>query len=112
MPPSQIISTPEFDALIAQAAGPLLVEFYSESCGPCQAMSQTLDALAVERPDHFKLLKLAAADHRDLCLRYHLSAVPTTLFFHRGKLVDQIRGLAAKSVILRRLDALSAGRAA
>jgi len=46
---AQHVTDADFEAEVLKAAGPVLVDFWAEWCGPCRALIPSIDALAAEK---------------------------------------------------------------
>ncbi|WNG33588.1 thioredoxin [Archangium minus] len=82
----------DFQREVLEAEGPVLVDFTATWCGPCRALSPTLEALATEHKGRLKVAKLDVDDNQGTAQQYGIRSVPTLLFFKQGKVVGQIVG--------------------
>ncbi len=67
--------------------GLVLIDIFTEWCGPCKFVSPILEKLSEE--GLFKLLAVDLDKNRPLGERFGISAIPTLLFFKNGKLLDK-----------------------
>lgn len=88
------------DVLLAPL--PVLLDFYADWCGPCRALSPTLERLAQEFAGKVRIVKINVDEEPELASRYQVSAIPTLIFFERGEIVGQTAG-ASSEVALRRV---------
>jgi thioredoxin 1 len=86
------LTTAEFDALIAQSAAPVVVDFGATWCGPCQALAPHIDKMAAEYDGKAVIAKVDVDEEPDLAGRFGVMSVPTVLFFKGGKKVDVVMG--------------------
>ncbi|QRK12559.1 thioredoxin [Archangium violaceum] len=82
----------DFQREVLEAEGPVLVDFTATWCGPCRALSPTMEALATQHKGHLKVAKLDVDDNQGTAQQYGIRSVPTLLFFKQGKVVGQIVG--------------------
>jgi len=68
---------------------PALVVFETPGCAPCEQLRPTLDQLAGEFRDRVLVVRVVDSAEGWLAARYHLSFVPTLLFWRGG--VEQCR---------------------
>ena len=104
------ITQGEFAELVAPAAGPVVVDFYANWCGPCRQFSPVLDRLAGPLAAKVKFFKVNVDESSGLAQNYQIEAIPTVLFFKDGKLVDRLTGLPAEAELQAKLAALAAGK--
>jgi thioredoxin 1 len=83
---------------------PVLVDFWSPSCGPCRLQESVLHELAEEAEGRFQVKKINVWDEPDLATRFQISAVPTLLVFHNGQVVKSLVGYQDKAKLLRALQ--------
>jgi|TARA_R100000353_G_scaffold158127_1_gene117334 thioredoxin 1 len=62
--------------------GKVLVDFYADWCGPCKAMSPTLEAF--EQVSEVPLVKVNVDQERDLAMRYDVRGIPCFIYFEDG----------------------------
>ena len=97
-----------FDEDVLGAETPVLLDFYSETCPPCQALKPVLEELAKRWDGKAKVLKLNVMSAYDLAVRFGIRGVPTILFFNNGDLIDGTVGLVPPQVLEGKLNALLA----
>ncbi len=71
-----------FNTLIAR--GHVIVDFYSDRCGPCKRLGPILDDLAKTFPK-ITFIKVNINKFRALAQRYGVKTVPTLIFFKNGR---------------------------
>ena len=95
-----------FENDVINAAGPVLVDFWAEWCGPCKMLSPTIDALASEFSDKYAIGKLNVDNNSDIATKYGIRSIPCLLFFKDGKVEKQIVGAIDKNEIADILESL------
>ena len=66
--------------------GKVVVDIYTDWCGPCHFLSPILEKLKDE--GMIKLLKEDLDQNRPLGERFGITAIPTLLFFNNGELLN------------------------
>jgi len=74
----------------------LLVDFWAPWCGPCNALTPTIDQLNEEG---YGVYKVNVEEESDLASEYSISSIPALVFFKDGKVVKKILGLQQKNQI-------------
>ena len=87
----------QFDSEVLASKEPVVVDFYTDDCGPCRALSPILQDWALESNGTVKVVKVDAASESVLAASYGVNVVPTVLLFSNGKCVAQTVGLKSKN---------------
>ena len=93
-----------FDQEVLNSDVPVLVDFWAPWCGPCKAMTPTVDALATEYLGKVKIGKMNTDDNPSTPMRYQVRGIPTLILFKGGKPVDQRVGAMPKPDLKKMLD--------
>ena len=101
------INEASFEKAVIKSPIPVLVDFWAPWCGPCKMIAPALAEIAQEHGDRFRIAKVNIDDEPALQQRFNVRGVPTLLFFSGGQQRDQIVGVAAKNVIVEKLNALT-----
>jgi thioredoxin reductase (NADPH) len=68
---------------------PVVVDFYSTECPPCEALAAKYESLAEIYGDDLKFVKIFRQENKPLAESLGVSSSPTVLFFHRGDRVGR-----------------------
>lgn len=79
----------------------VVVDFWAEWCMPCRMIAPVVEELAKEYAGKVVFGKLNTDENPTIAARYGISAIPTMIFFKKGKPVDQIVGAMPKSELKR-----------
>ena len=82
----------------------VVVDFWAEWCGPCRMIAPIIDELAKEYAGKVVFAKLNVDEAENIAIEYGISAIPTLMFFKKGKPVDMMVGVHPKSEIKRWID--------
>ncbi|HJB65596.1 MAG TPA: thioredoxin family protein [Candidatus Mailhella merdavium] len=99
------IDTAAYDAM--DKSGPMLVEFYSKTCGPCKMLSFVLKDISGKDPD-FPIYTVDFDANQDLKERCGVKGFPTMLFMKDGVEVSRLEGLKQKPVIVQEIEKVKA----
>src|SRR5438132_364018 len=67
-------TTATFESEVLRCDGKVIVDFWAEWCGPCDAVFPVLDRIADEH--QVKLVKVNIDEKRDLAQRYGVASIP------------------------------------
>jgi thioredoxin 1 len=100
----QTFTDGNFDETVLKSAGPVLVDFWAEWCGPCKRIAPTVDALATEYAGKVTVGKMNVDDNPDTPTKFQVRGIPTLLLFKGGLVVESVVGLAAKDDLKKAID--------
>lgn len=104
----KIESKQEFEETIQKEAS-VVVYFYADWCGPCQALLPTLDDLSKDFEGKVKIVKVNVDNQQELAQRFGVRSIPTLIFFKNQKAVETIVGLRTKDELQKKISALEIG---
>ena len=84
-----------FDQALMDAEGLVLVDFWAPWCGPCRAVTPTLEALAEEFEGQLDFYKVNVEENPALMEAFRLRSVPTVLMLKPNKVEGGARVLDA-----------------
>jgi len=105
-PHLQVASSEDFENQLLQAQQPVLVDFYSTTCGPCRMLAPTIEKLAEQYEGRAVVLKVNVDRLPELASRYGIQGVPSVLFFQGGKEIGRLIGLRPHGAYSEVLDRL------
>jgi len=102
---TQTLNPQNFDSILNNNSAPVLVDFWSEGCGPCRMLSPILDELALEQSGKAVIAKVDIGEFPELAARFGITAVPTLIVFKSGQRVRTLRGVQSRREIASALAA-------
>jgi len=102
---AQHVTDADFETEVLKAAGPVLVDFWAEWCGPCRALTPTLEALALEKAGKIKVVKVNVDESPGAPSQYGVRSIPALYIFKNGQVVAQTVGALPKSELSKWVDA-------
>lgn len=88
-----------FEAIVARASNPVLLDCWAGWCQPCHMLAPTIDALARDYAGRLVVAKLDVDANPATASRFGIRSIPTLLLFRAGQLVDRLVGVQPRSEI-------------
>lgn len=82
----------EFDEVVANAAVPVLVDFWAPWCGPCRMVAPEVKKAAERLAGKAVVLKVNTEQHPVLSERYGVQSIPSFAVFSGGRRLTQKAG--------------------
>ncbi len=95
-----------FDEVLVANQGLVMVDFWTEWCGPCGAVAPVLEELVEASEGRVPLMKVNVDENPGVAARYGIRSIPTVLFVKEGRVVDRVVGAASKAVLQRHIDSV------
>lgn len=94
------LSSENFEKEVLKSEKPILVDFYADWCGPCNAMAPVIEELATELDGKAKVGKINVDENSDIAVEYNVMSIPTLIIFKNGKEEKRLVGLRDKEELL------------
>lgn len=95
------LSSENFEKEVLKSEKPVLVDFYADWCGPCNAMAPVIEELATELDGKAKVGKINVDENSDIAVEYNVMSIPTLIIFKNGKEEKRLVGLRDKEELLK-----------
>lgn len=102
------ITDADFETEVLKARIPVVVDFWSPTCGPCQVMGGLLNELGPEFVDRVKIVKINVADSGELAAQFGVQSVPTLIAFANGQTVGKLVGALPLDQLKQNLEQIAA----
>ena len=97
--PIEIATTQDFDRVIANAAIPVVVDYWAPWCGPCRMVAPELAKVAARQAGSVLVVKVNTDVLSDLGSRYRIQSIPTMAVFAGGNELARATGARPASDI-------------
>ena len=99
------ISAAQYGQQVLEAATPVVLDFFSTECPPCEALAPKFDAVAEQFAGKVRFLKIFRQGSRELAQELGVTGSPTLVFFKGGREVgarmtgEEIKRSALKAAV-------------
>lgn len=86
----KVLDKKNFEAEVLQSKGTMLVDFFSESCEPCQALMPSIEGFAEKYGDQMPFSKLDTAKARRVTIGQKILGIPVIAIYKDGEKIEEL----------------------
>ena len=102
----EIKNVADFKSVI-ESGKPVLLDFYANWCGPCQALLPTVEKLAEAHADDFEIVKVNVDHNQELAQHFGVRSIPALFFVKDGEVKERLVGVQTESVLESKIQQYS-----
>jgi thioredoxin 2 len=101
--PVAVASAKDFDELVRDTPGPLLVDFWAAWCGPCRTVAPEMEKIARDSSTRVIVVKVDTEALPAVAQRFAIRSIPTLILFRNGAETRRLSGALRAAEITKQL---------
>jgi len=99
------INSEQFEEEVIKSNKPVIIDFFSDDCPPCDVLAPIYEKMAEKYGDHITFVKIMRQENRELALSLGVTGSPTVLFYKDGKeLGSRLSGFMTKPQVRKAIE--------
>ena len=101
------ISGEEFKSAVLESDIPVIIDFFSDDCAPCEVLAPIFEKMAEKYDGHIKFVKMHRQENREFAKSLNVTGSPTVLFYQNGTEVgERLSGFMNKPQVRQAIEAI------
>lgn len=101
------INNENFEKEVMKSEIPVIIDFFSDDCPPCDVLSPIYEKMAEKYQGHIKFVKIMRQDNRETALKLGVTGSPTVLFFNKGEEIgNRLSGFMTKPQVRKAIESI------
>lgn len=97
----------DFDDEVMKSDKPVLVDFWAPWCGPCKAMTPTIEAVAQDTDGRWVVGKMDIQSNPLTAGKLGIRSIPALMFFQGGDVKATLVGTQSKDAIVDKMKEIT-----
>jgi len=99
------INSKQFDKEVLNSDRPVIVDFFSDECPPCEVLAPIYEKMAEKYGEYIKFVKIFRQENKELAESMNVLSSPTVLFFSKGQEVgSRLNGFMSKPQVRKSIE--------
>ena len=98
------LTSNNWDNLVLNATGVVLIDFWAPWCVPCKMVGKVLDEIYDGYKDKMNFFKVNTDSEQQVAMKYGIRSIPTIMVFKNGQLVEQSVGALSKDKYIKMIE--------
>ena len=89
----------DFEQKVLNEYGPVLIDYWSEWCGPCKMIAPLINEIAYVYVGKLTVVKMDIDSNRQTPMNYNIRGIPTMMIFKDGQVQATKVGAVSKGML-------------
>ncbi|MBN2077486.1 MAG: thioredoxin [Spirochaetes bacterium] len=98
------VNKSNFESLVTNSTGLVLIDFWAPWCGPCKMQVPILEKLAQSGDIKAKIVKINTDENPELAQNFGISSIPTLVLMRDGAEIERFVGVQPEAVLTQKLS--------